>query len=45
MNEIVNRGTSRLKVDKIEVKDYNLQRIITDELIDKGYDVEITPIN
>lgn len=45
MNEIVNRGTARLKVDKIEVRDYNLQRLITDALIDRGYDVDITPIN
>jgi len=44
MNDLINRGKQRMKVDKLEIRDYNLQRIITDALVDKGYDVDIKPI-
>lgn len=45
MSEVVKKGTLRLEVDKLEIRDYNLQRIITDTLINNGYDVDVTPID
>jgi len=44
MNDVVNRPIARMKIDKLEIRDFNLQRIITDALIDKGYDIDITLI-
>lgn len=45
MNDIVKRGISRQKIDKLEIRDFNLQRIIADALINNGYDVDITQTN
>ncbi|MBY6789216.1 hypothetical protein HYH43_07160 [Clostridium botulinum] len=45
MNEINNNGTLRVLISKIEVQDYRVKDIITDALIEKGYDVDISPIN
>ncbi len=45
MNETNNNGTLRILISKIEVQDYRVKDIITDTLIEKGYDVDISPIN